>query len=175
MLRLVTSKALVARSCNVLQTATYHGRARIGNREVVGFGWNGEYIYTDRPDYPMPSIRYKENTPEVLALREKEKGDWKKLTVDEKKALYRASFCQTFAEFKAPNGDWKHIVAGCLVGVALSFWYYIWMKKYVYGPMPDSFLPENKEAQLKRMIALRVNRIEGLTSNWDYEKGQWKE
>lgn len=40
--------------------------ARIGNREVVGFGWNGEPIYQDRVDYPMPAIRFKESTPDVL-------------------------------------------------------------------------------------------------------------
>lgn len=39
---------------------------KIGNRDVVGFGWNGEPIYYDRPDYPMPAIRFKENTPDVL-------------------------------------------------------------------------------------------------------------
>jgi hypothetical protein len=40
--------------------------ARLGNRDVVGYGWNGEPIYADRPDYPMPAIRFKENTPDVL-------------------------------------------------------------------------------------------------------------
>lgn len=39
---------------------------KIGNRDVVGFGWNGEPIYQDRVDYPMPAIRFKENTPDVL-------------------------------------------------------------------------------------------------------------
>ena len=66
--------------------AAFHGRSRIGNRDVVGFGVNGGYMYVDRVDYPMPAIRFKENTPESNALREKEKGDWKKLTLDEKKA-----------------------------------------------------------------------------------------
>lgn len=66
--------------------AAYHGRSRIGNRDVVGFGVNGSYIYVDRPDYPMPAIRFRENTSETDALRQKEKGDWKKLTLDEKKA-----------------------------------------------------------------------------------------
>ncbi len=28
---------------------------------------------------------------------------------------------------------------------------------------------------LFRMIALRINPIEGFTSNYDYEKGKWKE
>lgn len=66
--------------------AAFHGRSRIGNRDVVGFGVNGGYMYVDRVDYPMPSIRFKENTAESDKLREKEKGDWKKLTLDEKKA-----------------------------------------------------------------------------------------
>jgi cytochrome c oxidase subunit 4 len=39
---------------------------KIGNREVVGFGWNGEPTYYDRPDFPMPAIRFKESTPDVL-------------------------------------------------------------------------------------------------------------
>lgn len=40
--------------------------AKIGNRDVVGYGWNGEPVYQDRVDYPMPAIRFKENTPDVL-------------------------------------------------------------------------------------------------------------
>ncbi len=44
--------------------------------------------------------RFQEDNAEVLKLREKEKGDWKKLTLAEKKVLYRASFCQTIAEVR---------------------------------------------------------------------------
>ena len=40
--------------------------AKLGNRDVVGFGFNGEWVYQDRPDFPMPAIRFKENTPEIL-------------------------------------------------------------------------------------------------------------
>lgn len=40
--------------------------AKIGSREVVGYGWNGEPIYQDRVDYPMPAIRFKESTPDVM-------------------------------------------------------------------------------------------------------------
>jgi cytochrome c oxidase subunit 4 len=63
-------------------------------------------------------------------LKEKEKGDWNKLTIEEKKALYRASFCQTFAEIKAPTGEWKSIVGYSLIACSLAMWIYIWMKKY---------------------------------------------
>lgn len=43
---------------------------RIGNRDVVGFGYNGEPTYLDRVDFPMPAIRWKENTPDVMVRRE---------------------------------------------------------------------------------------------------------
>merc|ERR1719233_92545 len=70
---------------------------------------NGEVTYTDSVMHPFPAIRFKEDVGEIQALREKEKGDWKKLTLEEKKALYRASFCQTLSEMEAPDGDWKKL------------------------------------------------------------------
>lgn len=39
---------------------------KIGNREVVGYGFNGFPVYVDRVDYPMPAIRFREDTPELL-------------------------------------------------------------------------------------------------------------
>lgn len=73
--------------------------------------------------------RFRENTKEILALREKEKGDWKSLTLEEKKTLYRASFCQTYAEMKAPTGEWKSIIAGILLAFSATGWLLVWIKK----------------------------------------------
>ena len=56
-----------------------------GNRDIVGYGFNGNPTYIDREEWPAPAVRFKENTTEVEALRVKEKGDWKLLTLDEKK------------------------------------------------------------------------------------------
>lgn len=44
----------------------------------------------------------------------------------------------------------------------------------VYSPIPDTLSPEKQEAQLKRMIDLRMNPVEGIGSQWDYTKGEWK-
>lgn len=148
--------------------------SRIGTREVVGFGFNGSKSYVDRVDFPMPAIRFKEDTPDIKALREKERGDWSKMTLEEKKALYRASFCQTFAEMKAPSGEWKYILGVCLIGSSLAVWVYLWMKLFVYNEVPDTLSPEKQAAQLQRIIDLRMNPIQGISSNWDYEKGDWK-
>lgn len=69
-------------------------------------------------------------SPFPQALREKEKGDWNKLTLEEKKALYRASFCQTFAEMKAPTGEWKSILGISLIASSVAIWVYLLMKIY---------------------------------------------
>ena len=40
-------------------------KEKIGKREIVGFGMNGQPNYLDRVDFPMPAIRYKEVTPDI--------------------------------------------------------------------------------------------------------------
>lgn len=45
--------------------AVDHVKLAIGNREVVGFGMNGQPSYLDRVDFPMPAIRFKEVTPDI--------------------------------------------------------------------------------------------------------------
>ncbi|XP_017763722.1 PREDICTED: cytochrome c oxidase subunit 4 isoform 2, mitochondrial-like [Eufriesea mexicana] len=137
---------------------------KIGNRDIVGHGYNGEASYLDRVDCPMPAIRFKANTPDILALREKEKGDWKKLSIEEKKALYRASYCQTFSEFLAPTGEWKGAIGMTLIGLAFSVWIFFFLKIFAYPPMPESFNEENRLAQLKRMKLLEINPVTGISS-----------
>ena len=58
----------------------------LGNRDIVGYGFNGNPVYQDRPEFPAPAVRYGENSKEVIALRQKEKGDWKALSLEDKKA-----------------------------------------------------------------------------------------
>ena len=66
----------------------------------------------------------------LQTLREKEKGDWKKLTLIEKKQLYRASFAQTLVEIEAPTGEWKSAVGIASFVVAAAFWIVLWLKVY---------------------------------------------
>ena len=45
----------------------------------------------------------------------------------------------------------------------------------MYDKLPTTITdPERVEAQVQRMIDLRMNPVQGISSNWDYEKGQWK-
>ncbi|XP_059061292.1 cytochrome c oxidase subunit 4 isoform 1, mitochondrial-like [Achroia grisella] len=148
--------------------------AKVGNREWVGSGYNGQPNYADRPDFPLPAVRFRPDTPDIKILREKEKGDWRKLTIEEKKTLYRASFCQTFAEFQAPTGEWKAVVGWGLAIASISVWIYMGMKLFVYSPLPDTLSEDRQKAQLKRMLDLKVNPVDGLSSKWDYENNRWK-
>merc|ERR1719412_2961418 len=107
----------------------------IGNREVVGFGFNGVEMYCDSLQAPFPAIRFKEETAEVAKIREKEAGDWKKMTLEEKKALYRHSFAQTLTELQEPTGDWKKVLGITCLFLSFSIWSMIWLKFYVYDPL----------------------------------------
>jgi cytochrome c oxidase subunit 4 len=150
-------------------------KVKIGKREVVGFGANGEENYIDHVHYPFPAIRFKEDSGEILKLREKEKGDWKKMTVEEKKMLYRASFCSTISEFTAPSGEFKGLVGLALVGVTVGIWWYMWLKYYVYDPLPRTITDEEyQKATIQRMIDMEASPISGIGSKYDYEKNEWK-
>ncbi|CAH1396213.1 unnamed protein product [Nezara viridula] len=100
-------------TASVLHTQT--DACKIGMREIVGFGINGQSIYSDNPMFPYPAIRFREISPIYKALKEKEKGDWRSLSIEEKKTLYRVSFCQTFAEMNAPTGRWKPVIGTALI------------------------------------------------------------
>jgi hypothetical protein len=69
----------------------------IGKREIVGYGINGNPSYFDMPDYPCPGIRWKEETPEITALKQKELGDWKNLSAEEKKACMDSGQSRIFS------------------------------------------------------------------------------
>jgi len=148
----------------------------IGKREVVGYGVNGEESYIDDISFPFPAIRFKEDSAEIAMLREKEKGDWKKLTLEEKKQLYRASFCQTFTEVHSHSYEYRGELGQILFFIGVGMWFYIWMVKFVYDELPESCTDEEQlKAQIKYMIDMRVNPVEGFTSQYDYEKNDWKQ
>jgi len=152
----------------------WDGWDKIGNREYVGYGINGQPMYVDRMDYPYPSIRFKEDDAVILKLREKEKGAWKALTLQEKKELYRASFCQTFSELVAPTGHWKIILAITCGLMSMAIWEFIAIHKFIYKPPPHTTTDEYKEGMLQYMIDIHSEPVTGYASKWDYEKNRWK-
>lgn len=151
-------------------------RLRIGNREVVGPSFTGMDDYFDRVDQPCPPIRFKEPSAEINALREKEKGSWKNLSVDEKKKLYRYSFCQTFAEMEAPTCEGRRQVGTVLMLLSVPLVMYAIAKNTIFQPLPESLSDEGKKRLVRWYIESRTDPMEGgISSKWDYEKNQWKE
>lgn len=151
-------------------------RLRIGNREVVGPSASGLEEYYDRVDHPCPPIRFKEVSPEIAGLREKEKGNWKLMTVDEKKKLYRTSFCQTFAEIEAPTCQGRKIFGNCLFLLCAPILLFMIAKKTVFPPLPHQLSDEGKKKYVRWYIDSRADPLDGgISSKWDYEKNQWKE
>lgn len=151
-------------------------RIKIGNREVVGPSASGVEHYYDRIDQPCPPIRFKEPTAEMSALREKEKGSWKNLTVEEKKKLYRYSFRQTFAEMEAPNFEKRRIFGSVLMLLSAPLILFTIAKNTVFPALPDSLSDDGKKTLVRWYIDSRADPMDGgISSKWDYEKEQWKE
>ncbi|XP_053171604.1 cytochrome c oxidase subunit 4 isoform 1, mitochondrial [Scomber japonicus] len=131
--------------------------------------------YFDRRANPLPDISYVQAlSPEQKSLKEKEKGSWAALSNDEKIALYRISFKESFAEMNQGSAEWKTVFAGILFLVGFSGLIVLWQRKFVYGDVPHTFAQEYKEKELQRMLDMRINPVEGFSVHWDYENKQWK-
>ncbi|CAN2390666.1 Cytochrome c oxidase subunit IV isoform 2 [Pristimantis euphronides] len=131
--------------------------------------------YHDDRTSPLPEIPYHDelSSPEK-ALKEKEKGPWKQLSLEDKLSLYRIMFHKTYAEMNKPSNEWKSVMGGIFffVGVtALVVW---WQRVHVLPPLPHTLDEDWVAMQTRRMLDMRTGPIEGLSSHWDYEKNEWK-
>jgi len=150
------------------------GPAIAAGREHVCHFMSGEPLYADRFDYPFPAIRFRKMNAEFKALREKEKGDWKNLSLEEKKKLYRYSFRATLAEFDHPTGNWKAITAIVLGVMTGAMAIITCVKKWALKGDLWYLSEEAKNKQLELMIRLYAEPITGVASKWDYENNVWK-
>jgi cytochrome c oxidase subunit 4 len=147
---------------------------QIGNRDIVGPS-PVSMIYSEEIDAPLPAIRWGSNTPEILALREKEKGDWHDLSIAEMKQLYRHSFRQTLAEIEASTGEGKRLLYFCLYAVALTTILMLWNRAVAYKGKEEAFFTtDHTTERIKRMINEYNMPYTGIASQYDYENGCWK-
>ncbi|XP_056588703.1 cytochrome c oxidase subunit 4 isoform 2, mitochondrial [Triplophysa dalaica] len=132
-------------------------------------------MYCDRLDTPLPDRPYRETLCAAdTSLKQKEKGPWNNLSKEEKLALYRMTFNMTYAEMKRPSSEWKTVLGGIFFFIGLTGLVVLWQRFYVYPPRPRTLDDEWQSMQVKRMLDMRMNPVEGFSAQWDYEKGQWK-
>ncbi|XP_053338729.1 cytochrome c oxidase subunit 4 isoform 2, mitochondrial isoform X1 [Clarias gariepinus] len=132
-------------------------------------------LYCDRLDTPLPDRPYNNAlTATEKSLKQKEKGPWNNLSNEEKIALYRIMFKDTYAEMKKPTNEWKTVVGGILFFIGVTGLVVLWQRIYVYPRIPHTFDKEWEAKQVKRMLDMKMNPVQGFSSKWDYEKGQWK-
>ncbi|RVE70259.1 hypothetical protein OJAV_G00062210 [Oryzias javanicus] len=132
-------------------------------------------MYYDRVDVPLPDKPYKDLLTDVdKTLKQKEKGPWSQLSKEEKIALYRLMFHQTYPEMKQKTSEWKTVLGGIFFFLGFTGLVVWWQRIYVYPPLPKTCEADSQAMQLKRMLDMRVNPVQGFSAKWDYEKGQWK-
>lgn len=107
-------------------------------------------------------------------MRVKEQGDWKSLTPEEKKLLYRYSFRQTLAEFEAPTGYWKLITAVVFFVLSCATTYAVILNHFVYPAIPPTFDNDWKEAAIERQLVMEKGQFLGPARYYDYENNRWK-
>ncbi|XP_075756984.1 cytochrome c oxidase subunit 4 isoform 2, mitochondrial isoform X2 [Pelodiscus sinensis] len=131
--------------------------------------------YYDKRSSPLPDVPYQQELgAEQKALKEKEKGSWKQLSNEEKVALYHLKFKQTFAEMNRPSNEWKTVFGGIFLFFGFTGLVVWWQRVYVFPPKPHTLTEEWKAYQVKRMLDMRMNPIQGFSAKWDYDKNEWK-
>ncbi|NWR26001.1 COX41 oxidase, partial [Emberiza fucata] len=116
----------------------------------------------------------RELSAQQRALKEKEKASWSALSAEEKVELYRIKFNESYAEMKKGTNEWKTVLGGVLFFLGLTGVILIWQKHFMYGPIPHTFSDEWLSAQTKRMLDMRVNPVQGITAQWDFDNNEWK-
>eukprot|EP00118_Oscarella_pearsei_P020347 m.220377 g.220377 ORF g.220377 m.220377 type:complete len:143 (+) comp39936_c0_seq2:77-505(+) len=113
---------------------------------------------------PLTRVEMPVENPELKALVEKAKGPWDKLTKEEKIALYRASFPETFAEMRAPTGEWKKVLGGVTLGLAAGIALFSVLRQTVGPQKPHTLNPEWQAATDKKLKAQLANPVSGVSS-----------
>ncbi|KAL7673463.1 hypothetical protein ACOME3_008319 [Neoechinorhynchus agilis] len=149
----------------------------IGAREILCKTSHARVGYWDDPREPCAEVRYGLDTPEMRELKQKERDShWSELSLDEKRRLYRHSFRQTISEITAPNYEWIWVSGVTLILISICIIANGIVRKtsmidYTNAPPRDE---EMQKKYLIRTIQQGQNKITGIASHWDYERGTWK-
>ncbi|OCT60363.1 cytochrome c oxidase subunit 4I2 S homeolog isoform X1 [Xenopus laevis] len=150
-------------------------RAAHSHEGQVSRSDGSELLYYDHRAFPLPDIPFQtELSSQQVTLKERERGPWKQLSQEDKISLYHIKFNQTYAEINRPSNEWKTVFGAIFIFFGLTGLIVWWQRVYVYPPQPHTLADDWKAMQIRRMLDMRVSPIQGFSSNWDYEKNEWK-
>ncbi|KZZ94889.1 cytochrome c oxidase polypeptide V precursor [Moelleriella libera RCEF 2490] len=105
-----------------------------------------------------------------MALRDRMKGNWNELTLQEKKAAYWIAFGPHGPRAVDPPGTNARIAWGVAVGLAASFAIFAAIRSAA-KPEPHTMSQEYQEASNELLIQQKADPITGITSEGYQGKG----
>jgi len=130
-----------------------------------------ESIYTPIPNNGR-TLKY---TGEMVAVKEKEAGDWKNMTIDEQMSLYNSFFNMSMADMVRGSDRWKSSFGLCLTLVGLTFLAQVFLNTCITNrEIPYTLQEEYVAAGVKKLIQAHDGPVRGYSSKWDYENNCWK-
>jgi len=175
LLRIQLSRAIQQTQRMRLSTSTRilggGGFAGIDNRDPNIDHDVYESIYTPIPNNGR-TIKY---TGEMLAIKEKEAGDWKNMTVDEQMSLYNSYFNLSMADMVRGSDRWKSVFGFTLVLVGMTFLAQVFLNTFITNrEIPYTLQEEYVAAATKKLIQAHDGPLTGYSAMWDYENNCWK-
>ncbi|KAK1761303.1 cytochrome c oxidase polypeptide 5, mitochondrial [Echria macrotheca] len=105
-----------------------------------------------------------------MALRDRMKGSWTELTIQEKKAAYWIAFGPHGPRALPPPGEGKKVAAYTFIGLAASFVIFATIRAFA-GPPPASMTKEWQEASNEYLKGQNSDPLTGISSEGYSGKG----
>ena len=106
-----------------------------------------------------------------MALRDRMKGNWKELTVQEQKAAYWIAFGPHGPRAADPPGSGARVAWGVFTGLAASLALF-GLIRFVAKPGPHTMNKERQEASNELLIQQRADPLTGISSEGYKGPGQ---
>ncbi|KAK4165064.1 cytochrome c oxidase polypeptide 5, mitochondrial [Cladorrhinum sp. PSN259] len=105
-----------------------------------------------------------------MALRDRMKGSWSELTLQEKKAAYWIAFGPHGPRSLPPPGENKKVAVYTLIGLGVSFGIFATMRAFA-KPAPSTMTKEWQEATNEYLKAQNSDPLTGIASEGYVGKG----
>ncbi|KAI1189328.1 cytochrome c oxidase subunit IV family [Nemania serpens] len=105
-----------------------------------------------------------------MALRDRMKGNWSELTLQEKKAAYWIAFGPHGPRARPPPDENRKIALGTAVGILISLAIFATIRAFA-GPAPSTMTREYEEATNEYLKSQRAEPLTGISSEGYSGKG----